>query len=52
MAQGYCCGGSPKTKQKVRIHYSDGTTEERDSMAAARIRAARDPKARLEPVKE
>lgn len=47
---GRCCGGSAKTPQKFIIRYSDGTTEERSSLAAARIRASRDPKATVEPV--
>lgn len=51
MAQGYCCGKTAKAKEKFRITYSDGKVEERDSLAAARIRAARDPGAKIEPVK-
>lgn len=50
MARGHCCGGSAKTKQAHKITFSDGTVEVKDSLAAARIRAAKDPKAVIEPV--
>lgn len=46
---GRCCGGSAKTPQKFIITYSDGKTEERSSLAAARIRASRDPGATVTP---
>jgi len=45
-----CCGGTAKAPQRHKIIYSDGTTEERSSLAAARIRAAKDPKAKIEPI--
>jgi hypothetical protein len=47
---GACCGKSAKTPQRFLIRYSDGKTEERSSLAAARIRASRDPKATIEPI--
>lgn len=46
-----CCGGkSRNAPEKFLITYSDGTTEERSSEAAARIRAARDPKATVKKI--
>lgn len=45
-----CCGGTANAPQRYKITYSDGKTEERSSLAAARIRAAKDPKAKIEPI--
>jgi hypothetical protein len=47
---GACCGKSAKTPQRFLITYSNGKTEERGSLAAARIRASRDPQATIEPI--
>ncbi len=47
---GACCGKSAKAPQRFLIRYSNGKTEERSSLAAARIRASRDPQAVIEPI--
>lgn len=46
-----CCGGVNRAApERYRITFSDGKVEEKSSLAAARIRAARDPKAKIEKI--
>lgn len=46
-----CCQGpSASAPERYRITFSDGKVEEKSSLAAARIRAARDPQAKIEKI--